>query len=230
MTVLYLDKNQFQFTPAHSSICLLKKLQKLNLSSNNRSTAKFENCFSKLKDLYSLDISNNSIKQLKPDDFYAFRNIRVTDLLLTQLKLSTISKEYFHYLPYLRYLGLQQNELTSLPSDTFKALDLKSLLLIGNKLKIIPGYALSNMIHIEELALRQNDIMNCTFSADFMATPILKHIDISGNPFGTLTNLSFINLGNLNGSVQLILSKCKIQEIEANTFLPIKSLHTFDAG
>ena len=224
LTTLAMEMNRFQTMPVNN-ICLLKNLRILKMKGNNIESAKFDECFTQMKDLNSVDISNNPITEIKPVDFYGLRNSHISQLFLTQLGLTTLSKDHFQYVPHLRVLSLQKNKFISLKADVFQdEWGLTSLILGRNQLKNIPGYALSKMPYLQTLNLEQNNITNCTFSEEFQNMTNLRTIDLGKNAMGSLTKTSFTNFYNSTRLTELILSFCKLQVIEADTFLPLRSL------
>ncbi|XP_028657813.2 toll-like receptor 6 [Erpetoichthys calabaricus] len=104
-------------------------------------------------------------------------------LSLSKLNLSfnTLDSYVFHCIPIMvQILDLQYNQITSIPQDMVSLNALKEIILSSNRLFNIPDC--KNFHFVELLFLSSNVIK--TPSADFLdSCQILKHLDISRNPF-----------------------------------------------
>ena len=222
--VLELRSNLFEILPV-LNICRLKNLETLTLRDNRIQSAYFDDCFTQLHNLYRWDLSENPINEIKQDDFEGLRNSSISELNLQELNITTLTKECFRYLPYLQVLDLTNNKLVSIKSDIFYYVShISFLILTDTKLNRNPGYMLSNMTYLNVLSIANNNISNSTFGEEFQSLTHLKTLDVSKNPLRILRNISFLNLQYLENLKELDLSSCKLERIEADTFIPLKAL------
>lgn len=150
---------------------------------------------SELKSLKVLDLSYIKMTQV-PNELASIKTL--CDLYLGSCGLSTIP-EFFAELPSLRYLNLDRNSLTALPSRLPP--NLKWLRLNQNKLTALPDeigsltkleriYLRNNRLatlpltlkacsEIEDINLANNDLSS--FPAVLLELPKLRNLDLSGN-------------------------------------------------
>ena len=142
LSQLTLSYNLFEVIPSQN-ICLLKKLQILDMDSNNLTTAKFDNCFTDLLDLCCIHFSHNSIRTIKEYDFNSLNKSPIKELYMNDIGLEKLSSYIFKWIPHLRVLDLQDNKLINLEPDVFVHIPgLTSLILQGNRLNKIPNAAI----------------------------------------------------------------------------------------
>nr|XP_014346351.1 PREDICTED: leucine-rich repeat-containing protein 27 isoform X3 [Latimeria chalumnae]XP_014346352.1 PREDICTED: leucine-rich repeat-containing protein 27 isoform X3 [Latimeria chalumnae] len=98
----------------------------------------------------TLDLSRKKLQYLT-DDIHNAPNIEY--LYLEGNSLSKLPDDFFYQLPYLIWLDLRNNQLTSLPSAIGKHRYLTTLLLEGNPIKQLP-VELSNLTSLKALNLR----------------------------------------------------------------------------
>ena len=220
-----LRDNDFELIPA-DSMCALKRLEKLSISSNKLNSAKFDVCFQTLTDLREIDISNNPIANITPSDFYPFRNIRIAVLKLRQLRLSKLHQDIFMYFPYLSILGLDKNKLIHLDHDMFKySARLTTLSLPGNRIMSIPNQILTTFSRLKIFHIEDNQIRNLKLGLVFQNLTFLTGLFLSHNPLVTLSNTSFSHLNNCHRLIEVHLSYCKLEYVEPDTFSPMRNLH-----
>ena len=224
LTILHLEKNSFETMPVND-ICLLIKLQTLDIASNKLTAFKFDECFVKLQIFNYIDLSDNPVRHLNSDDFYGLRNNPVTVLILNQIEIKNLANDTFKYLPHLKYLSFHGDKLVNLPPGIFKhMLNLRSLMVHGNKLNSIPSAAISELGTLERLDLGQNKIRNHTLGSEFQNMKNLKNIILSENRLQSLSNSSFLCLASLKKFHYLVLGSASLKVIEANAFAPVTFL------
>ena len=222
---LYLDNNQFAVIP-HENICLLLKLRILNMKSNKLGSVLFHDCFTGLTELKSLDISNNPVKQLEPNDFHNLRNSSVYDLQLNQLGLTTLKKDIFQYFPHLKILNIQSNNFTKFSADVFQYVSgLITLGLQDNRFKTISNASISHLLDLKVLHLDSNNLTEFSLGSEFQNLTNFSQLVLFNNSFPSLANYSFFPLRNSKNFTQLNMEYCGILSIHADAFLPLKYLN-----
>ena len=228
LTQLHLDSNYFSTMP-WQNICLLKKLEIFNITSNKLTSAKFHQCFLQLKSLYAIGISNNPIGQIQPEDFNCLKNSSIRYLYMAGIGIKTLTKEHFQYLRALTFLDIQNNNLTALSEDVFSFTPhLSSLLLARNHLGNVPDKELSGLFQLKTLDLRYNGIRNCKLGLSFQRLRRLEQLDLSHNNIKFLTNDSFSNLNNSKNFKELIIMDSNLKMIDSGTFSPLANLETLN--
>ena len=158
LRTLVLDSNKFETLPSQN-ICLLKKLYLLSLNLNKLKHIKFDECYTDLKSLHSIDISGNPIEQIQPGDLDTLRKSPVSRLYLRQLKLTKLSAKVFKYLGNIKILSIKNNKIKYLEADLFKYVPgITSLSLKGNRLNKIASAALTTLISLEMLDIGRTNI------------------------------------------------------------------------
>ena len=188
---LFLSNNNITLIPTEN-ICLLKKLEVLAIDKNQLTNVKFDICFTHLRGLYQVDISNNPIKGILPEDFKSLKNSKIVSLCMGGLGIKIFTKEHFQYFPHLELLDIQGNKLRSVPDDMFQLVPkLTTLTITGNMLSAIPKEAFSNLRNLQNLDMERNAFTNITFSYDFRKLTRLTNLKLGFNNVVTLLNTSF---------------------------------------
>ena len=225
ITDLYLSSNRFSFIPT-DNICGIESLRMFSMYGNYLKSARFDDCFTRLNKLKTINLSKNKIRKIQSDDFWNLRNCSITSMSLAKLKLSALPPDVFKYTPHLKVLQLQDNELTSLPTTVFEyTRNLTQLMLRGNKLTTGLYQSLSPLIKLRSLEIDINGITNGIIGYELKKMKDFMHLSLDNNPLVNLTNNSFISLYNASDFTQLSLIECKLRMIESDTFLPLKSLY-----
>ena len=220
LVTLDLSRNQLHTIPA-KQICVLQHLEALYLSSNKLNNGRFDKCFIRLNKLHYLDMSDNPLGEMEPEDFTSLRNI--IKLLLNDASLKRLPPGIFKYMPLLRFLYLGRNKLTHLDNSIFNHLPMLSeLQIFSNKLETVPAAALSELKSLSILNIEHNNIKSNILGSGF--TIYFRELSLSRNPIVTLSNESFLSLKNAQYFHKLTLLACRLKEIEADAFLPISSL------
>ena len=228
LTQLILDSNYFSTIP-WQNICLLKKLQIFNITSNKLTSAKFHQCFMQLKSLHAIGISNNPIGRIQPEDFSCLKNSSIKYLYMDGIGIKTLSKEHFQYLKAIIFLNIQNNSLTALSEDVFNFMPhLSFLFLARNYLGKVPDKELSRLFQLKTLDLRYNGIRNCKLGLSFQRLRCLEQLDLSHNNIKFLTNDSFSNLNNSKNFKELIIMDSNLKMIDSGTFSPLANLETLN--
>ena len=101
LVTLDLSHNQLNTIPA-KQICVMQHLEELYLSSNKLNNGRFDQCFIRLNNLHSLDMSDNPFGEIKPKYFTSLRNI--TRLLLDGVSLKRLPPGIFKNMPLLKFV------------------------------------------------------------------------------------------------------------------------------
>jgi Leucine-rich repeat (LRR) protein len=143
-------------------------LQTLNINYNTKLLEIDRDAFSNLKQLTSLDLSNNfynssykinTIDSLDQMHFSAFINLKYFNLSHNDLK--SIDENLFSNLPNLRVLNLSRNQLTVLDPKSFRSLkNLIWLNLDDNQLVQFDLCILDYIKEIKEISALENPIIN----------------------------------------------------------------------
>ena len=222
LRTLILEGNRFETLP-FENICLLKKLQLLDLNLNKLTIIKFGECFTDLKNLYSVDLSGNPIDKIEAGDLDGLRKSPVSILYLRQMKLTQLSAQVFKYLSHLKVLSIKNNKIKHLQSDLFKYVPgITSLSLKGNKLNRIPSVTIATLTNLEMLDVGRTNIRITALGSEFRRFVNLTRLDLGYNPLYKLYNNSFLNLNNSVKLIQLNLISCKLKTIQAGAFLPLR--------
>ncbi|XP_067123973.1 platelet glycoprotein V-like [Centruroides vittatus] len=113
--------------------------------------------FLMLKELVSLDLSNNKISDLPENVFSSLIYLRL--LNLSHNVIHTLRSNIFKNLTSLISLDLSENNLTEIPEDLFSWMPLVSLSLSKNKITSFPKKIFVNLKHLHELDLSYNNLM-----------------------------------------------------------------------
>eukprot|EP00094_Tigriopus_californicus_P010068 TCALIF_09709-PA protein Name:"Similar to LRRN2 Leucine-rich repeat neuronal protein 2 (Homo sapiens)" AED:0.23 eAED:0.52 QI:0/0/0/0.66/0.5/0.66/3/0/756 len=168
---LDLSRNQFKHIGRQKFVDQVR-LQSLNLS-NNFLTSLHGNAFQGPSALHVLDLSHNILTSLVNQTFDGLDSL--LELRLHHNQLRTIEWGAFQGLQRLRVIHLEHNQLQSMRPEwlsPMESLRVDTLDLSYNLLHSVPNGALSQL-------------------------PKLNHLDLSGNPVGSLDRTSFQSLFEL---------------------------------
>ena len=163
---------------------------------------------------------------------------------------TTIKDNAFEDMHKLETLDLSDNELRNLTKDLFLGLDyLKTLVITGNNLELIPSNALEYLISLEKvefsynsglqlpsyifssnLHLKSIQIRKCGFNeipAAVTQIPTLTELDLDANSLMSLSAHAFSTLKNLN---TLGLDSCAIETISDYAFDDLNQLTSLNLG
>lgn len=122
----------------------------------------------------------------------AYNNTRTSELTLRACHIWKIDDDAFEYMP-LKHLDLAENDIQELPETVFHdiGMDMNFLNISFNKLKDLPKNLFKNMIVLEVLDLKMNQLYLIT-PETFDPLKKLKYLDLSdnnlvGRSFGELT-------------------------------------------
>ena len=222
LRTLILDGNRFETLPSEN-ICLLKKLQLLDLNLNKLPRIEFGDCFTDLKNLYSVDLSGNPIDKIEAGDLDGLRKSPVSILYLREMRLTQLSAKVFKYLRHLKVISIKNNKMKYLQSDLFKYVPgITSLSLKGNKLNRIPSVTIATLTSLEMLDVGRTNIRITALGSEFRRFVNLTRLDLGYNPLYKLYNNSFLSLSHSIKLTELNLISCKLKTIQAGAFLPLR--------
>ncbi|XP_026871277.2 leucine-rich repeats and immunoglobulin-like domains protein 1 isoform X1 [Electrophorus electricus] len=144
-----------------------------------------------LRDLLTLDLSNNDLMDLREHCFPPGLHIR--ELLLSSNKIVHLEFGTFRNLAStLQVLKLSRNRLTQLPVKGLELPRLTQLDLSRNRLRLIEGLTFQGLSSLEVLKLQKNNISRLTDGAFWgLAHMRVLHLDYN--------NLTEVNSGSLYG-------------------------------
>jgi Leucine-rich repeat (LRR) protein len=200
------------------SECDLLLLQSVNLSNNSITEIK-KFAFYGLAELEYLDISGNKITSVHNETFVT--NPNLTFLSLACNKLETIHEETFSGLGKLQHLNLSDNSITSIPPKIFGANEnLESLRLASNKLTIINSSTFQNQSNLIYLDLSGNRITKIE-GGTFNYTTILKSLLLANNILSELHPSAFHEDNQIS---YMDISGNRIEKLENLTFYQLQNL------
>ncbi|KAE9551869.1 hypothetical protein FO519_004918 [Halicephalobus sp. NKZ332] len=159
----------------------------------------------------NIDLSQNFIENINVNAFRGLED-KLFQLLLNQNSLSAIPYHSLTYLQQLRYLYLQQNQITDIPPQTFanvKLENLKYLHLDTNKISLIQKGALTNL-PLQVLTISNNKITDLEKDS---ISKSLWFIDLKHN---LLQHIPYLALKELNNLKTLDLESNNITHITAH--------------
>lgn len=134
-----------------------------------------------LKDIESLDLSAESIPEIKAGDFSDLPALKELDLSGNDI--AHIGPGWFAELTNLEELKLEYNKINHLDPQAFEGLNnLKILNLESNKIEILPETLITHMILLEDINLSDNAIRNLP-PAFFSNFRYLKTVSLRNNLF-----------------------------------------------
>ncbi|EAL72309.1 leucine-rich repeat-containing protein [Dictyostelium discoideum AX4] len=193
---LSLAANQLSQVPEFLS--QLKSLESLELGINQFTSFPLNIC--KIKSLTLLRLETNNIKSL-PDDFINLENLKDLSLLDNQLKeipdslpnnieklnlgcndiINSYSKSLIRISHSLTTLNLSENKIEVLDESLSCLVNVKTLILDCNMIKVIPGSVLGSWKSLVTLNLPHNFISD--LPAEIVTLDNLRIIDLRGNNF-----------------------------------------------
>lgn len=216
---LDLSRNQFKHIGRQKFVDQVR-LQSLNLS-NNLLTSIHANAFQGPVALHVLDLSHNILtslvnqtfdgldsllelrlhhNQLRTIEWGAFQGLqRLRVIHLEHNQLQSMRPEWLSPMESLRFLYAAHNVLTELPDDAFKSLTaLRVITFRENRLSSsnISQYTFRGCRGVDTLDLSYN-LLHSVPNGAFSQLPKLNHLDLSGNPVGSLDRTSFQSLFEL---------------------------------
>ena len=116
------------------------------------------------KNTFKLDLSDNNIKHLDAEDFYALSEMR--ELILAGNVVEDLDRGVFTTLRRLENVDLSSNMLRHIQPDTFEeAINLKKLVLDNNPIEMPQGEPFLNAPDLQELSL-----VGCNFTDLYQET------------------------------------------------------------
>lgn len=166
---------------------------------------------------------DNTIKHfgIKSEDAYTVRTLYIPQQIskffphlisldITSVSLMFVSKEDFTGLDELKFMFIRDNEITSLPSNTF--FDLKELLTIeldGNQLEVIDNNLFKNNLKLQTVGLNNNKIKYIG-SRTFLHLPALIKVDLKSNVcVRTHLESEFTSDNPLASMIEYVQENCK---------------------
>ncbi|KAG4079290.1 hypothetical protein HA402_007982 [Bradysia odoriphaga] len=205
----------------HEHFFKCKSLKMLDLSYNNLTVFR-PNVFNAIATLTTLNISNNHLKSIVADDgrsvFHSLVNL--VELDLSHNHIDDLPHRVFNGLTELKHLSLAHNRLNLIPFQIFKVLTnievldlshnrlvlfsdnffmsnkkLQVLLLNNNIIERLSKNALFGLRGLHTLDLSFNELITIDRNA-FDNLPLLQ-LNLSGNPFATISSTTFSTLTQL---------------------------------
>jgi Leucine-rich repeat (LRR) protein len=232
----------------------VKSLLSINLKSLSINYCKLESIykgiFNLMLQLNKLSLVNNDIDTIESDSFLTGPfETHLTELYLSENKLTRIRRDYFNGLSKLKILCLDNNLIEEIDEDSFENMPrLKQLHLHSNGIQLIQNEMFLDKTELEILYLYQNNIQsietipfNTLYSlkklhlfsnkitqikiGNFIHLVKLEELKLDKNEIGSFEVYTFTGLGNLS---LLDLSSNKIKELSKEVFHSLKNLKTLD--
>lgn len=180
----------------------------------------FKNCelthipndmFKMYTNLTGLDLSNQAIDQLKPEDFVEAKMLK--NLSLAENKLTNVSDKLFHDAIDLEMLDLSSNQIIHFDSDTFlDKNNLKMLNLAHNNISELPIDTFKNLNELQKLDLSYNQIEVLT---SLNKLEKLTEVNLSHNKISKIDSIAFTGLSNLD---KVLLSNNQLESFDWQIF------------
>ncbi len=148
--LMHLELQHTVIDSVPASIAYLNRLQVLRIGNTN-DTLKLPNTLRYLRALKELSIENCVLDSL-PSEIFKIASLKYLFLSNTNTRL--LSK-HFENLPNLEVMVIENNGLSNIPFDIYKAQKLRIIALRGNKLNKIPD-SISQLNNLSVLDLRGN--------------------------------------------------------------------------
>lgn len=197
----------------------LPALKKIQLVSNGITELE-ANTFQSLNNLENLDFYSQTMTKL---DSMVFANQSLKVLKLNQNEIVSLSSETFRGLPSLTELEMTQNQISVLPTDLFQELaNLEVLNLSQNKINFSEdsGNVFKGLCKLKQLNLDGNQI-SLIPKAAFGGMACLDYLNLSDNKLEALGPNAFHGLSSL---AQLYLADNQIGDIDDEAFLALANV------
>jgi Leucine-rich repeat (LRR) protein len=187
--------------------------------SNNRIPKLEGGKFVDLKELLSLNLRGNSIKEIDKDAFAGLENLR--RLYLNKNQIDSLHPDLFRNLMALEQLLLFENNIERLDGNLFIGLrNLSVIYLHENKLQQLPPDIFKDLVALVVLSLNSNEIKEVDVNT-FWGLKKLEYLSLCYNklehlPPGIFRDLSFL--------IRLFLCGNSIKELDENLFVGLKGL------
>ncbi|KAK5575716.1 hypothetical protein RB653_006850 [Dictyostelium firmibasis] len=212
-----------QFTTFPLNICKIKSLTSLHLETNNIKSLPEE--FLNLENLKDLSLFDNHLKEI-PDSLP--NNIEKLNLGCNDI-ISSVSKSLVRISHSLTTLNLSENKIQELDESLSCLVNVKTLLLDCNMIKVIPGSVLGSWKSLVTLNLPHNFISD--LPAELITLGNLRIIDLRGNDFEFCKNLPSSESTSTILKIQdFIKDKEKLNSLKFDNIdiLPISTTKTTD--
>ena len=221
---LYLNGNSIS-TIENGTFSALSNLTFLNISSNKLEQIE-DGVFCNLTELSVLSLRDNYLTHLSLDVFHNLP--KLTYLYLGFNRLNSLHSS-FNSLPALRELHLDNNSLTSVPSNIFNCTPgLTNLRLNLNRISNISDYSFSNLTNIKSINLDYNRIQLITaYAFEIRHQDKNTVLECKIEYFSIIGNILSYVPGALNDLVyvaHLDISDNNIQTIKPGSFYRLKNL------
>lgn len=215
---LSLEDNNILLVPA-SALMRLPSLAHLHLQFNRIAALSIELIHAISKNLVTISLSHNLVREIQPRLFYNFEHL--IDIKLSDNMLSVISQNTFAGLEdTLLNLDISYNRLTTITELSLR--NLLSLNLAGNQLKRLSPEIFKYLHRLRYLNLSSNPLYG-GFPPVFPSS--LINLDISHTELKILPSVLLLNLESLE---KIFLSGNQLQEINGGTFQNFYNLTTID--
>lgn len=203
----------------------LKKLHTLTVSQNLLNDLD-KNCLDGLQQLQKLNLSGNRIQIIQR---HLFRGVRLQELDLNNNDISSLPSNTFENLNYLQILDLSDNSIKTIDEYTFYGLNsLRKLFLKNNDIFKIEQNSFARAKQLDSLDLSGNSLQS--FSGDIFGTSSssprkLRKLFLKGNHLVTIQPHTFDVIPNLDF---LVLNDNELVELDEDLLLPLtrlKKLH-----
>ncbi|KAG0315021.1 PH domain leucine-rich repeat-containing protein phosphatase 2, partial [Dissophora globulifera] len=172
------------------------------------------------EELVTLYLQGNRLDSI-PESFRTFRYLRTIDLSGNNF---TKAPLVLFQIPTLEELDMSFNELTEIPEEIGQSMRMRKLLLYGNRIGPYLPKAMSNLLRLQKLDIRQNGILNLEVVNEL---PALEELLVDYN-----TNIVFNN--SFKSLARASFLKCNMQEVNIRdtgdtlTFLDLSSNKLFN--
>ena len=207
---LYLNNNKANVFPDFSQMDI-SHMEILDISHNRISNIPLAN-IETMRLIETLVLAKNELTEL-PDMAFAKNSLTylsVDNNLLTSLdpmvlrdnsvwlinklkangnRLSVIPEILMRQLPWLRTLGVRNNELIDMPFLTGSSTSLTEAILSYNRIPFVPQTHLANMVSLELLDLSHNEIVGFPFWR-LQQIPVLHTLTLSHNNLSSLPDMT----------------------------------------
>ncbi|XP_024418463.2 toll-like receptor 3 [Desmodus rotundus] len=190
--------------------------------------------------IQNLFLSNTQLSRTSNVTFAGLKQTNLTTLDLSHNSLNMIGNDSFAWLPHLKYLFLEYNNIGHLSSRSFYGLSnvrylnlRRSFTKQSNSLALLPkidDFSFQWLTCLEYLNLEDNNFPG-TKSNMFTGLIKLKYLSLSNSftSFQTLTNETFVSLAH-SPLLMLNLSRNKISKMEGGAFSWLGALKVLDLG